>query len=240
MSFCLCTKNMSIILSKRLSAAAVCIRRGAVLADIGTDHAYLPIYAVASGAAARAIAADINKKPLDCAAANIEKYALSDKIECVLTSGFKGLDGYGITDAVIAGMGGELIASIVTDADFIRHLGFRLIIQPMTMPDAARRALFACGFSVTDEYTLAEDGKLYTVICADYTGKVLSDADEFMLLYGELAARKFENDAVRREYFAREAAKYRRIINGRASAALSSDSEKMLLDKLIETENKTK
>ncbi len=225
---------MNSILSKRLTAALGCVRQSAILADIGTDHAYLPIYAVEKGITSRAVAADINEKPLASAMANIEKCGLTDRITCVLTSGFDGLDGYGITDAVIAGMGGELIASIVTAADFIKKDGFRLIIQPMTMQDAARRALFECGFSATDEYTLIEDGKLYTVISADYTGDAVTDADTLTLLYGELDRRKYENDAVRDEFFKRETAKYIRIINGKKSAGLDFSAEAEILSKLTE------
>lgn len=224
---------MNITLSKRLTAAVGFVRQGAVLADIGTDHAYLPIYAVENGIAERAVAADINKKPLASARANTEGHGLTDKITCVLTSGFDGLDGYGITDAVIAGMGGELIASIVDAADFIRRDGFRLIIQPMTMPEAARAALFRNGFSVICEYTLKEDGKMYTVIAADYTGKI-TKASVFALLYGNLNARKYESVEVEYEYFKREIAKYKRIIEGKRMAGIIPEEEEKILYKLTE------
>ncbi len=225
---------MIFTLSKRLTAVVEFVRHGSVLADIGTDHAYLPIYAVENGISRRAVAADINKKPLASAVNNIENHSLSDLIECVLTSGFDGLDSYGITDAVIAGMGGELIASIVSAAEFIKKDGFRLIIQPMTMPHIARRALDEHGFTVTDECTLKEDGKLYTVISADYSGATCTDADEFTYLYGDLDARKYESDEVRSEYFAHETAKYMRIINGKTSAGINCESEKAILQKLTE------
>lgn len=225
---------MNIILSKRLTAVARFVRHGAFLADVGTDHAYLPIYAIQNGIAERAVAADVNKKPLASAIANIEKYELTDEITCVLTSGFDGLDKYGITDAVIAGMGGELIAMIVDDAEFIRRDGFRLIVQPMTMPDAARAALCRNGFSVSDEYTLKEDGKLYTVISADYIGKTVANASPFFLAYGDLDARKYENDDVMYEYLNREICKYKRIIEGKRMAGLSAEAEEKLLYKLNE------
>lgn len=225
--------SMSITLSKRLAAAAAFVRDGAVLADIGTDHAYLPIYAVENGVAVRAVAADINDKPLASAVSNIKKHGLTDRITCILTSGFDGLDSYGITDAVIAGMGGELIASLIDASDFIGTEGFRLIIQPMTMPDAARAALFRHGFTVVGEYTLKEDGKIYTVVAADYTGN-FAEADRFTLLYGDLDARKYENDAVRAEYFVRETEKYKRIIDGKKKAGIETAEEESIRSMLTE------
>lgn len=222
------------ILSKRLNAAAAYVRKGAVLADVGTDHAYLPIFAVENGIASRAVASDINEGPLKNAESNIERHGLSEKIECVLTSGFEGLDGFGITDAVIAGMGGELIATIIENASFIRRDCFRLIIQPMTMHEAARKALFSLGFSVIGEYVLKEDGKFYTVICADYTGDVAFDVDDFLLLYGDESLRNYESDNVRKEYLTREISKYERISKGKCSAGINTDAEDETARKLKE------
>ncbi len=222
------------ILSKRLNAAAAYIRKGAVLADVGTDHAYLPIFAVENGIASRAVASDINEGPLKNAESNIEKHGLSEKIECMLTSGFAGLDSFGITDAVIAGMGGELIATIIKNANFIRQDCFRLIIQPMTMHETARKALFALGFSIVGECVLKEDGKFYTVICADYTGNAVFDVDDFSLLYGDESLRNYESDNVRKEYLTREISKYERISKGKRSAGIYADAEEEIVRKLKE------
>lgn len=225
---------MNMSLSKRLAAAVAYVREGSVLSDVGTDHAYLPIYAVENGLAKRAIASDINDGPLKNAESNIKKHGLSDKISCVLTSGFDGLDSFGITDAVIAGMGGELIADIVNAADFIKTDGFRLVVQPMTMLDTARSALFRLGFSILNEYVLKEDGKFYTVISAEYTGISSEENDVFTLTYGEPSKRDYESDEVRSEFYRREAGKYERIIAGKRSAGICVCEEETILKKLTE------
>lgn len=225
---------MNMSLSKRLTAAVTYVRNGSVLADIGTDHAYLPIYAVENGLAERAVASDINEGPLENAESNVKKHGLSDKISCIHTSGFKGLDTFGITDAVIAGMGGELIANIVEAADFIKINGFRLVIQPMTMLDIARAALFASGFSILNEYVLKEDGKFYTVISAEYTGQIFEENDAFTLMYGDPCKRKYESDEVKIEFYKHETVKYERIIAGKRNAGICVFEEETILKKLTE------
>lgn len=213
------TGKNNIELKKRLSAAAYFIRKDSFLADIGTDHAFLPIYCVENNVCRRAVAADINKMPLERAADNIRAHGLEDRIECVLTSGFSGLDGYGITDGAVCGMGGELIASIIKNDAFIKSDGFRLILQPMTMLDEARKALCETGFEISGEITLCEDGKFYTVICSDHTGNV-SQMSKFELLFGNFEKKMFESDEVKRAYIEHQILKYERIVNGKKTAGM--------------------
>lgn len=218
---------------KRLSAAAGFIRRGAVFADIGTDHALLPIWAVANGIAVRAVASDVNEGPLRRARENAARYGVGNRVRCVLANGFEGIESYGISDAAICGMGGELIADIVERAAFIKSNGFRLIVQPMTIPDAARRGLWRAGFAIMDELTVCEGDKFYTVICADYCG-IVRTVDEFTALYGDIAARKFESDDVRINYFKHEIGKYEQIIKGKNSAGLDVSAEREIIRRLTE------
>lgn len=215
-------------------AAVAYVRKGSILADVGTDHAYLPIYAIENGLSERAVASDVNDGPLKNAESNIKKHGLSDKISCVLTSGFDGLGSFGITDAVIAGMGGELIADIIEAADFIKINGFRLIIQPMTMLDTVRSALFDLGFSILNEYVLKEDGKFYTVISAEYTGEIFEKNYAFNLIYGDPCKREYENDEIKYEFYKREIGKYERIIAGKRTAGISVCEEETILKKLKE------
>lgn len=217
----------------RLAAALSYVRKGAVLADIGTDHACLPIYAAQNGLISRAVASDVNSGPLVRAIENVKKSGLETLIECVLTSGFDGMEEMGITDAAICGMGGELIADIIENAGFIKHSGMRLIVQPMTMPDAARRAMLRSGFQIVSEMTVAEDRKYYTVICADYCGAEHT-IDEFTALFGDFAVKNFESDAVRLGYLRHEIAKYDRIIKGKSISGLDTGAERMIIQKLSE------
>ena len=156
-------------LSNRLMSAAAYVRRGSAVADIGTDHAWLPIYLIERGIAPRAVAADINEGPLNRARINIPK-GMKDKIELRLTDGLAGIEDFGAQDILICGMGGELIARILQDAPFTKDKNIRLILQPMTKAPYLREFLLGAGFRIIDE-SLADDDRIYQVICAEYCGE---------------------------------------------------------------------
>ena len=158
-------------LSKRLSTAASYVRSGAVVADIGTDHAYLPIYLVSQGVAVTALASDINEGPILKAKENILKYGLQDKIFTQIADGLDSVEGYAPTDILICGMGGELIAHILEQSSYVKNSKIRLILQPMTSVLELREYL-SCGFSTIAEKVVCEDGKIYQIICAEYDGLV--------------------------------------------------------------------
>lgn len=156
-------------LSKRLSAAASFVRDGAVCADIGTDHAYIPISLVLDGRVDYAIASDINEGPILKAKENIEKYGLSDKISVRIADGLNGIEEYKPNSIVICGMGGELIARIINDCDYVKQQGIQLILQPMTSI-AELREYLSHGFKIYDEDIVFDADKLYQIICAEYDG----------------------------------------------------------------------
>lgn len=160
----------------RLDAALSFVRKGAVVADVGTDHGYIPIYLVSSGISEYAYASDVNAQPLEKAKANARKYGVEDRIAFRLSDGLgfveKGEtnEKYPISDAVICGMGGELIAKIIDESDYVRQTGVRLILQPMTRADKLREYLAENGFATVGEKLCEAAGKIYTVICAEYDG----------------------------------------------------------------------
>ena len=156
-------------LSKRLSAAASFVRDGAVCADIGTDHAYIPISLVLDGRVKYAIASDINEGPILKARENIEKYGLSDKITARIADGLNGIEEYNPNSIVICGMGGELIARIINDCVYVKQQGIQLILQPMTSI-AELREYLSHGFKIYDEDIVFDADKLYQIICAEYDG----------------------------------------------------------------------
>ena len=160
-------------LDARLLSAAKFVREGSYVCDVGTDHAYLPVYLVLIGRSVRALASDINKGPVMRAKESVDKYGVSDKIEVALGDGLTGADKYPITDIVIAGMGGELISSILDAAKWIQNEKYRLILQPMTHAEILREYLINNGFSIIDEDIVTEqkDRKIYQIICAEYSGK---------------------------------------------------------------------
>ncbi len=158
-------------LDKRLLSCADYVRAGAVFADIGTDHGYLPIFLLEQGRIRRAVLSDINKGPLDSARSNVASAGLTERCEFVLTDGAAALADMGITDYAIAGMGGELIASIIANAPGLHKAGIRFILQPMTKQAHLRSFLMQNGFCIIDERYTYADGKFYVTMLSEYDGK---------------------------------------------------------------------
>ena len=168
---------MPIKLTPRLMTAVPYIRGGRLVADIGTDHAYLPIYlceqrrltpvATPNGEMICAIAADINKGPVERADEHIAAARLSRYVKTVQTDGLTGLDTYDPADIIIFGMGGELIASILAAAPWVNTTGKRLILQPMTHAEKLREYLLSAGFAIVGETLSREGDRIYQTICAE-------------------------------------------------------------------------
>ena len=168
-------------LDDRLLAVASCVPEGAYLADVGTDHAYLPVYLAEQGRLSGAVASDIHKAPLESANKNIREAGFSALIHTVLTDGLQGLAPYPITDIAIAGMGGQMIKGILDKADFIKERRARLILQPMQHIPELRKYLYENGFSITKELQATAEGKFYQIICAVYDGKAKEISCRVML-----------------------------------------------------------
>lgn len=178
-------------LSCRLQAVADMVNEGARVVDVGTDHGYIPAYLIKNNIAKSVIACDINEKPLASCKRYISSLGLDDNVKCVLSDGLQSIDGDYDT-VIIAGMGGELIAQILENAENIRHC--RLIINPMTHPELARKWLYDNGFCIENDIVVADLKHHYSVLSAHYTGKVQekSEVDYFL---GEIS------DFSDREYF---------------------------------------
>ena len=172
------------IADRRLEVAASFGRRGARVADIGTDHASLPIYLVGNGFAPCALACDINEGPLRAAKLNISSAGLSDRISTRLTDGLSGIEDYSPEDIYILGMGGELISKIVLASELSKRSGVRLILQPMTHSHDLRRDLYANGYNIIDETLVKDRDRVYQIIAAEYDGTVRS-ATEVELWLGK-------------------------------------------------------
>ena len=171
-------------LTPRLLAVASLIHGGFV-ADVGTDHAFLPIYLIETGAAARALATDIRSGPLARARENIALHGLTEKIETILASGLAGLENYPLDDIVIAGMGGLNIIEILSAAEFIRERRTHLVLQPMQNVTELRRYLAESGFCVDREALAIDDGKIYQMMSASFDGKAhaLTPVEEMLGAY---------------------------------------------------------
>ncbi len=164
------TKNI-IPLSPRLSKIFSLVPENRCTADIGTDHAYIPIALIESGKAETAIASDIKTGPIKRADANIKAHGLSDKIETRLGPGLETLKANDADVIIIAGMGGILISNILESSRNVVNSAKLLIFQPMTATLELREYLSENNFTVCGEYLVSEENKLYNIITAIPSGK---------------------------------------------------------------------
>jgi tRNA (adenine22-N1)-methyltransferase len=158
-------------LNLRLMSAVGFVRQGAVFADIGTDHAYLPLFLLSEGRIERAVLSDINEGPLESARRNARASGYADRVELILTDGASALADKGITDYAICGMGGELIADIIDRAPEMRDPKVRLILQPMTRRGALVSYLYNNGFAILSEAYSRDAGKYYVTLHAAFVGE---------------------------------------------------------------------
>lgn len=165
-------------INKRLLECVKLIRQDCVLADIGTDHGYLAAYAIMNGISKKAYACDINEGPLKSAQNTIMTNNLDEKIELVLSDGLKNVNCDDITDIVIAGMGGELIAKIIGDTPLIEK-NINYILQPMTKPEILRKWLYENGYNIITEVNVTDDSFVYTIMQVTYCGKKVKVSDYF-------------------------------------------------------------
>jgi len=174
-------------ISERLLAALPFIEKGDVIADIGTDHAYLPIYLVLRGISPHAYACDVNEGPCDRARENAGKYGVADKIIISKRDGIAGLEGTDVNKFTVFGMGGELIAGILDRAD--TRPGTRFVLNPMTKQEKLREYLTENGYGILDEDIVYSDSKYYQIIYAERNGETdsLSLAE---LKFGKINIRK--------------------------------------------------
>ena len=153
----------------RITSIARHIDKNAVVADIGTDHAYLIAYLLTSGKINKAYACDINKLPLENARETLEKYDLTNMVELVLTDGLNGLNISEIDEFVIAGMGGKTIISIL-DSCKKNLTDKKFILQPMTKFEHLREYLITNGFEILCEDPVVSGKFVYTLIVCKKTG----------------------------------------------------------------------
>ena len=153
-------------LSKRLQTVANAVTPGSRVADVGTDHGYVPIYLVERGLCPGAIAMDVNEGPLARAEEHIRAEGLSDRIQTRKSDGLAALAPEETDAVVIAGMGGALMCRILQDASAFLEAGRELILQPQSEWFKVRRLLSASGYRIIQEWFLEEEGKYYVVIKA--------------------------------------------------------------------------
>lgn len=212
-------------ISKRLEAAASFSQKGARIADVGTDHAYLPIYLYAKGSISGGVASDINEGPTERARANVRGWGAQSAIDVIRTDGLCGIEKYAPDEIFILGMGGELIVRILEDAPWVKN-GKRLILQPMTHAEILREYLYGAGFSITDECVVEED-KFYQIICAEYTADVYEPTQR-ELFFGKINAQKGTAEFFRLLSYARGV--YEQRIKGKIKADADCSFEQQMIE----------
>lgn len=214
-------------LTPRLRAVAELVPEGAVLADIGTDHAYLPVWLLLKKKISRAIAADLREGPLSRAKTTAKEYDCRDKIQFRLCDGLTGLAPDDADTVVIAGMGGETIAAILEAATWTRDERYTLILQPMSAQSDLRHWLWTRGYDIRTEELIYEGNKLYNILLVKH------GSARPMTLGEEWAGRQSRemNQPLRGEYLARLLVKTRRAIDGISRGKGERDQGR--LDELI-------
>lgn len=205
------------MLDERLQLCADFVSDGGVVCDIGTDHAYLVAQLILSGKCKRAIAADVADGPLLFAKQTLSKYDISSSVKLIKSNGFESITDDGITDIVIAGMGGELIYELISKCEWIK-LGKRLILQPMSKPEVLRRSLYASGYEILEEKAVCADNHIYSVMLTQYSGKLQSEVPLQLEWLGKLTRDDavYINDLKRRQL---------RIIEGLETAGKFEEAE---------------
>jgi tRNA (adenine22-N1)-methyltransferase len=158
---------MHVKIGERLQAIADMVPVGVTMADIGTDHAYLPIYLISHNVVARAIAGDIHQGPYLSAKNAVVAAQLEEFISVRRGNGLEVVRPGEAETVVIAGMGGLNIIDILRSRPEVTATLKRLIVQPMIAAAAVRMWLQTNGWQIISEQLIQEDGKLYQIIAAE-------------------------------------------------------------------------
>ena len=156
-------------LSKRLITVAALANPCHCIADIGTDHAYIPIYLVKNNVCSYAIASDINRGPVEKALLNVRSHNLQHKIDCRLGAGLNTLKPKEADAAIIAGMGGNLIRDILEEGlSIVKELEY-LVLQPVQNPEVLREYLYTKGYEILQEDLCIDENIFYEIIKIRYS-----------------------------------------------------------------------
>ncbi|MHC8517075.1 tRNA (adenine(22)-N(1))-methyltransferase [Sporosarcina sp. ITBMC105] len=206
-------------LSNRLMAVASFVESGAIVADIGSDHAYLPCFLVNAGKINKAIAGEVVKGPYESAVKNVKKNGLDNAITVRLANGLHAIQEADAVDTVtIAGMGGPLIASILEEGSSQLQTVSRIIAQPNIHALAIRQWAIKNNWKLVDEEIIKEDHKIYEVLVLERGEASYNEAE---MLVGPFLAKK--RSSVFLEKWERELVEWQRIVQELQQAGESSN-----------------
>jgi len=172
---------MKIPISKRLLCCASMVPQGAKVADIGCDHGYLGIWLLKEGVASRVSACDLREKPLEKARQNAASFGTADRMTFHVADGLSALDPASVDTIVCAGMGGDCIAHILSEAPWVWDPAYTLILQPQTSGNDLRRYLGENGFTIEKEDLAQDGGFLYFTMRVRYGGgRPLTPGEQYL------------------------------------------------------------
>ena len=178
-------------LTDRLLKIASLVDNGKRIADIGTDHGYIPVYLLNQNKIQYAILGDVNKGPLENARKEVTRNKLQDKVDLRLGSGIEVLKENEVDEIIIAGMGGMLINNLLKANEKVAHTTEKLILQPMQAPEELRMFLYQNGYKILDEHLVREEHRLYEIIVCKYEGLEPQEIDP---IYYEIGLKLIENN----------------------------------------------
>ncbi len=213
-------------LDKRLSAVANLVRKNMNFADIGTDHAYLPVYLIENCIIDKAIAADLRKGPLENARETVQEHNLDDKIELRLSDGLDNFKENEVNEIAVAGMGGLLISRFIERTEWLKNNDVHLILQPMTHVEELRKTLFDNGYVIEKELVAEDSNKLYIILSVYYYGDATAYTD-LDLIVGRLPVNQ---DDLSKKYLGKIYEKYNKKLLALKKAHKECDD----LEKIVE------
>jgi tRNA (adenine22-N1)-methyltransferase len=225
---------MQVKLTPRLEKIARLVKKGSKVADIGTDHGYIPLFLLENGISTFAIASDVNKKPLESAESNIRAYGYGGQIETRLGSGLETLKPGEVDTVIIAGMGGLLISDLLETSPEIVASTNTFILQPMQAQEDLRKYLVEKGFKIQQDLLVKEDHRIYEVMVVEKGQQEVTEEIFYMVGFN----LKENPLSLAKEFIERKIAIYSKIAEETKGLTNESALEKcnMALGKLKELE----
>ncbi|CEP80209.1 class I SAM-dependent methyltransferase [Paraclostridium sordellii] len=198
-------------LTDRLLKIASLVGKNKKIADIGTDHGYIPVYLLNNNKINYAILADVNKGPLENARKEVKHNKLENKVDLRLGSGLDVLKINEVDEIIIAGMGGILISELLNVKKDVSQSVEKLILQPMQAQSELRKYLYNNGYEIINEVLVKEDFRIYEIIEAKYTGKNTVVTDD---IYYEVGKKLIENkDDLLEEFLIKKINAYKGLLD---------------------------
>ena len=201
-------EEKKLMLQPRLQALANLVGHGARIADVGTDHGYLPVYLLQEKKIAFAIASDINVEPLEHARRTAKEFGFTENIDFRLCGGLDRIEGAEVDTVIIAGMGGETIAAILSAANWLMKSDITLLLQPMSKQEFLRQWLTENGYFFLSEHLVWDKDVLYPIF-------IVKAGQSKKLSVGEIhGGVKLEKDPLWGDYLAIQCARLERAYEG--------------------------